>query len=403
MNTRSNLNFSIFERNFNLLTQIILSLIAIVIAFVLLSFALNRNNLISALNKLGERNTDNTVYVVGKVIDIGESQDLNNFFEETTVKVELEDNLEVSTNVGSYSKQFFREGRIILEEDQNVVLLEVPQGEGKAYHLVDIYRLDSVIYLILAFILLAVIFGGTKGFSSFVGLVVTMIILVAYIVPNILAGKDPVWISFVGSTGIALTSIYLAHGFNRRTTIALVSTMISILISIAFSLIAVNLTSLNGTGSEESLFVAGLIGNINLKGLLLGGIIIGTLGILDDITTAQAAVIEELKLTDYKLKFGQLLSKALSVGKEHIASLINTIVLAYAGASFPLFILIVANLTQPLWITLNGEFIIEELVRTIVGSSTLILAVPITSIIASYYYSRLSKETLDTIELTHTH
>lgn len=372
--------------------QIILTVFAVFILFLLLYFATHRNNLIETLNKISVRDTENTIYLLGEVVGVGKEDYLNNFFTEIPITVRLDDNQEIITNVGSHSKNFFSDDEIIIKPGQTVVLLQIDTGNELAYHLVDIYRLDTAIYLLLGFVLLAVLFSGKKGFASFMGLVVTLIILVGYIVPQILNGGNPILISLTGSVGIALISIYMAHGLNTRTTIALLGTLASIIFSVIFSIVAVQITSLNGTGSEESLFVAGLLGDINLKGLLLGGIIIGTLGILDDITTSQAAIIEELKLTDESLKFKDLFTKALSVGKEHIASLINTIVLAYAGASFPLFILIVANLTQPLWITLNGEFLVEELVRTIVGSSTLIIAVPITSLIASLYYGKMNKK-----------
>ena len=121
---------------------------------------------------------------------------------------------------------------------------------------------------------------------------------------------------------------------------------------------------------------------------MLGGIIIGVLGVLDDITTAQSAKIEEIHIANPRLGFTNLYQKGLSVGREHIASLVNTLLLAYVGASFPLLLLATTQKAQPFWLILNSNFIAEEIVRTIVGSSALILAVPITTVLAAYFYSR---------------
>ncbi len=153
---------------------------------------------------------------------------------------------------------------------------------------------------------------------------------------------------------------------------------------------AVSFTHLFGMGSEESLFILGDLPGISLKGLLLGGIMLGLLGVLDDITTAQSAVVDELKQANQSLSFSELYRRGLSVGREHIASLINTLFLAYAGASLPLFLLFSLNQGQELWMIFNNEMIAEEIVRTLVGSTGLILAVPITTALAAYVFQKRS-------------
>ena len=132
---------------------------------------------------------------------------------------------------------------------------------------------------------------------------------------------------------------------------------------------------------------SGLTAGVNLRGLLLGGMIIGCLGVLDDITTAQTAAVDEIRKANPNLTSKQLLQSGLSVGREHIASLINTLALAYAGASLPLLLLFQTNETFPLWVTLNSEFLAEEIVRTLVGSTTLLLAVPISTWCAARFLS----------------
>ena len=193
-------------------------------------------------------------------------------------------------------------------------------------------------------------------------------------------------VGLLGSLAIAFSSMYLAHGFNRRTTVSLIATFITIFIALIMALWAVDITKLFGLGSEEAYYLqAYKLGELDMRGLLLAGIIVGTLGILDDITVSQVSIVEELHDVDKNLSFWDLIRRGLSIGKEHIASLINTLALAYVGVSFPLLLSFSINQGQPLWVVANSEFIIEEVVRTLVGSVTLIIAVPISTFLAAYF------------------
>jgi uncharacterized membrane protein len=178
--------------------------------------------------------------------------------------------------------------------------------------------------------------------------------------------------------------MFLAHGFNKQTTLAFGSTLITLIGAAILSVIFVSLTRLTGAGTEEAFYLQfGSLEKLNLQGLLLGGIMIGVLGVLDDITTGQTAAVYEIHKADPKLKLADLYKRGINVGKEHIASLVNTLVLAYAGASLPLFLIFNLNDSIPLWVNLNSEFIIEEIIRTLVGSTALVLAVPISTFIAA--------------------
>lgn len=284
--------------------------------------------------------------------------------------------------------------KVIVGDD--IVIVERIFGDSDdnvEYSIVDKYRLPALIWIFVGFLVLSLIFSRWKGFGSLVGLVVSIFVLIKFIVPGIAAGNNPVWVSLFGTLMIAVPALYLAHGFNKRTSIALLGTVLTIFLATFLALIAVNFAHVFGTGSEDAMFLQfGPLENINLKGLLLGGIIIGTLGVLDDITTAQSAVVDELKKANSKLKFKELYKQASSVGREHIASLINTLVLAYAGASLPLFLLFTLDNNQPFWLILNNEFIAEEIVRTLVGSMALVLAVPITTVLAAYFIANRGKK-----------
>lgn len=277
---------------------------------------------------------------------------------------------------------------------ETVVITKTVGPQGELYYITDKYRLEPLLLIGIFFFALVIFFGRLKGVSSLIGLIVSIAILIKFVVPQILAGRDPLFISITGALAIAIITLYMAHGFSKKTSVALISTIITLGIAGIFAVVFVKLTQLSGTGSEEAIFLRmGPIGAIDLKGLLLGGIIIGTLGILDDITTGQTAAVYEIKKANSKLSKMELFRRGSSVGREHIASLINTLALAYAGASFPLLLLFSLGQDIPFWLTLNSEFIVEELVRTLVGSSALILAVPISTFLAAYF---LSSETVAT-------
>ncbi|MBN2095979.1 YibE/F family protein [Candidatus Peregrinibacteria bacterium] len=273
-----------------------------------------------------------------------------------------------------------------LREGQSVVLVKSDLDGEVTYEVYEPYRLDSLIWLAVLFVGLAVVISGRKGLSALIGLAATLLILIRWVIPGIVAGISPLLISFGGAVVIAMISIYLSHGFSRRTTLAVLSTLFTLCLSLLMAILSVRFTALFGTGSEETIYLSSF-GNFDLRGLLLGAIVIGTLGVLDDITTTQVAAVEEIHKANHTLSLKQLYERGFSVGKEHIASMINTLVLAYVGASFPVFLLITKS-PQPLWVILNNEYLAEEIVRTLVGSATLILAVPVATGLAAVYFTK---------------
>ncbi len=272
---------------------------------------------------------------------------------------------------------------------QKVIVNKVALNDNDAtYAVVDSYRLDAIALIFGAFFLLTIIFAGRKGFFSIVGLFFSILIIVYYIVPGIVEGKDPVIVSLIGSLGIMFISLYLAHGFNKRTTIALGSSLITLTLTVLVANLFVNASRLLGLGSEEAFFLQYDIAQVNLKGLLLGGIIIGVLGVLDDITTAQVAAVYELKRANMKFDFKELYERGVRIGREHIASLVNTLAMAYVGAALPLLLLVYVNLNNNMWVIASSELIVEEIIRTLIGSSALVLAVPITTVCAAWYFGK---------------
>lgn len=277
-----------------------------------------------------------------------------------------------------------------LREGQKVVLSSNPNAaqENVRYHIWDQYRLPNLLILTAGFFILVLLISGKKGLGSILGLGFSFLVIIKFIVPLIMAGQDPLLISIAGSLLILSVSIYLAHGLTEQTSVAVVSTFLSLIVTGLLSVIFVRLAHLSGLGSEDAYSLQVRFNeSINFQGLLLGGIIIGALGVLDDVTTAQSATVYELARTDKRLEFKELVRKGMNVGREHITSLVNTLVLAYAGASIGVFIYILLGVQTgdtPLWVILNSETLIEEVVRTLAGSVGLILAVPITTILAAF-------------------
>lgn len=272
---------------------------------------------------------------------------------------------------------------------ETVLLTRTSNANNQTYSITDKYRLTPLIIVVIFFFLFVSVLAGKKGIGAVLGMFISLGVIVLFIVPQILSGSDPLFISIIGCLGIMVTTIYLAHGISQQTTVAVTATAISLVLTGICGGLFISLMHLAGLGAEDIFTLQQSVGNsINYQGLLLGGIIIGALGALDDVTTTQSATIYTLAKADPKATFETLVKHGLTIGKEHIASLVNTLVLAYAGASIGIFFFLVIsqqNHSQPLWVILNSETIVEEVVRTIAGSIGLILAVPLTTVIAAFF------------------
>ncbi len=269
--------------------------------------------------------------------------------------------------------------------DRVVVSRAFSSGAAE-YFIADRYRIDNLLLGLILFVVLVVIFARFKGITSVFGLIFSVLVITYYIVPKLVSGENPILIVATGTVLIGVVSLYLAHGVSIRTTLSLVSILVTMIIAVLIAILSVSTLKLTGSGSEEAFFLQLSSQKISLQGLLLGGIIMGVLGVLDDITTAQTAVVYELKRANPKLTWVELYKRGIFVGTEHITSLINTLFLAYAGASLPLFLLFTVHSDKPVWVTINSEFVMEEIVRSLIGSASLVIAVPISTLIAAYYF-----------------
>ena len=286
--------------------------------------------------------------------------------------------------------------------DQLLVGLPVEQGTrvrldqfdmaGEAtWIIVDLQRARTLWLLGALFIGVVLAVGRWHGLRSLVGLGLSLVVVVQFIVPAILSGRSPAMVALVGAAAIMLVTLYLSHGVNEQTTAAVVGTTIALGATLWLGNTFIEGAALTGYASEEALFASQAVSGLDLRGLILAGLIIGALGVLDDVTVSQASTVFALHDTDPRLTVAQVTRTAMRVGRDHIASTVNTLFLAYAGASLALLVLFSTS-GRAAGEILSSEIVAEEIVKTLVGSLGLILAVPVTTVLAATLAVRRSRE-----------
>ncbi|MFC8848758.1 MULTISPECIES: YibE/F family protein [unclassified Micromonospora] len=269
--------------------------------------------------------------------------------------------------------------------DDRIVLVKLTDPAdptASAYNIAEHQRGTPLVWLAVVFALAIVAFGRWRGVAALAGLAATFAILLTFVLPGIGAGGSPLPIAVVGSALIMFVVLYLTHGVSAQTSVAVLGTLGSLVLTGLLGTLATAATHLTGYGSEDATTLSMFRGDVDLHGLLLAGIIIGSLGVLDDVTVTQAATVTELAHANPGLSRLQLYRAATRVGRAHIASTVNTIVLAYAGASLPLLLLLTAD-SRPVTEILTSEFLAQEIVRSAVATLGLIAAVPLTTGLAA--------------------
>ncbi len=263
-----------------------------------------------------------------------------------------------------------------------VIINQMPNKQLDANY-VDYVRLKPMGILLGVFVLAILIMGRWKGLGSLISLGFSMVVIIYYVIPHILSGENPIKVSLIGSVILLGVTLYLTYGWNLKTHASVMSMMLSLLLTGMLSLLFVYFTRLTGYGDENTMFLMQLSSiQIDPRGLMLAGMIIGALGVLDDLVTSQSAAVVEIYDANPLLGFRSTIKKTMHIGEDHVAATVNTLVLAYTGASLPLLLLFtLGNGSYPYLI--NSEFLAEEIVRTLVGSLGLIAAVPISTFIAT--------------------
>jgi uncharacterized membrane protein len=253
---------------------------------------------------------------------------------------------------------------------------------GTGYTFNDFERRGPMLLLAAIFVAVVLLFARLRGALSLVGLAVSIAIVLLFVVPAILDDQPPLAVAVVGSLAVALITIPLAHGGGPKSLSALLGTAASLLLTAGLAVLFTELTHLTGLSSEEAAFLQLGQADLSLDGLLLAGIVIGALGVLDDVTISQASTVLALRHANPSLRFRELFRRALQVGRDHVSATVNTLVLAYMGAALPILLLFSAT-ELGVSDAVNFEIVAKEIVATLVGSIGLIAAVPITTALAA--------------------
>jgi len=288
-----------------------------------------------------------------------------------------------------YGRRQVLSNAVYLRQGDNILVTVGARPDGVlTVYFVDFVRVDSLLWLAAIFVAVILIISRWKGLRSILSMAFSLLVIIGYIIPHILAGEDPLWVSIFGSVILLGVTLYLTYGWNLKTHAAVVSMIVVLLITGSLAALFVFFTRLTGSGDENALFLLQMLNTqINLRGLLLGGMIIGALGVLDDLVTTQASAVFELHRANESLGFRELFRAAMRIGQDHVAATVNTLVLAYAGAALPM--LLMFSLGRGNYGSLvNFEFIAEEIVRTLVGSLGLVTAVPLATAISILFALR---------------
>lgn len=270
--------------------------------------------------------------------------------------------------------------------DKFLVEQYVEEGQNPEYRLVDFDRRGGLSWLLFGFVVLILVFAKWQGLRSLFSLATSLLIIVYVLIPLLLNGAPPILTSVIIATFILAVAIFFTHGFNKRSLIAFSGTVATVLVTGILASLVVSGTHLTGFGSHESTYLDfNSEVELDFVGLLLAGIIIGVLGVLDDISITQVAVVRELYAVNSNLSRKDVFSRALRVGKEHVSALVNTLVLAYVGVGLPLILYVSTLGVSDIGLVLNSEVFATEIVRTIIGSIGLILSVPLTTFLAAVF------------------
>ncbi len=274
-----------------------------------------------------------------------------------------------------------------LKKGQGVVVAYAPDApRDLQYSVTDVNRKLPLAVLAGIFALVVVLVGRMRGVMALIALAISFGVLMLFILPAILQGSNPLIVAVVGASAIMLIALYMCHGLTARTSVAVLGTLISLLLIGLLGSLFIGWASLSGNTDDNTGLIHGLYPDIDMSGLLLAGIIIGSLGVLDDVTVTQTSAVWELNQADPDMGPRELYRAAIRIGRDHIASVVNTLVLAYAGAALPLLLLF-SIAQSSVGTVANSELVAEEIVRTLVGSIGLVASVPVTTILAALVVS----------------
>lgn len=270
----------------------------------------------------------------------------------------------------------------LIETGDGILVTWFPTDDGVVYSFYEFQRGWPMTWLIALFAIAVIALGRWRGVGAIVGLAFGLVVIVGFTLPAILDGSNSVAVALVSAASIAFAALFLAHGVGLATAVALVSTFASLTITALLAWFFVGATNLTGLANETSVMLGGLGDGLDARGILLAGVVIGALGVLDDVIVTQVSAVWELKRTRPELTVTELVRPALRIGRDHISSTVNTLFLAYAGAALPL-LLFFTEAGQGVRDVATRELVATEVVRALVGSIGLVAAVPISTWLAA--------------------
>lgn len=274
------------------------------------------------------------------------------------------------------------------KEGDTVILTYSRSPQGKeSFYVTDYDRKPALVTLTALFFLVIIAITRKQGVAAILSMIISLFFIIKLIIPSIMANNNPFTVALLVSLFFVPITYFLSHGINKKTGVAILSTFITLLFIAFLAVLFSDLAKLTGFESEEATFLQNIQAGLNIKGILLAGIIIGAVAVLNDITISQSSVVASLRSANPSLTFGQLYSRSMVVGRDHIASLVDTLILVYAGAFLPLFLLFYNSHVATL-LVVNQEIIATEVVRTLVSSIGIVAAVPITTYLACLFFKR---------------
>jgi len=348
-----------------------------IFTFILLTILCTQIVFVSAAEQ--EKNTG-PAQVRGKILSIDAIMQTGKAFNfEFTARTDIDENVQVKTFDSFPDGLFFS-----LKEGDSVFLRYLDEG-GLTPHIYfeDKVRLSALFWIMGFFILVTVAVAYGRGVRALLGIAFTMLVLFGFLLPQILAGKDPVFSTVIASVFILAVNMHLSHGFRKRIFFAFLGTVAGLTLVWIFSVLFSTGASLSGTANEEVVLLLWDLKQIHSPvSLFIAGVILGAVGVLDDVAVAQAELVEELQRSHELFSRKELFIRALRVGRHHIASAVNTLVLVYAGAALPVLLLFFSS-SGDFLLFLNNESVAQEVIRILAGTTALILTVPLATLLAT--------------------
>jgi uncharacterized membrane protein len=267
--------------------------------------------------------------------------------------------------------------------DRLVLVRDAGAEGGTSYGFYDYSRGRPMWILALLFVVVVAAVARWRGLLALVGLAFAFGVLLLFVLPALLDGSSPTWVSLAGSAAIMFVVLYLAHGFSARTTTALIGTLFGLALIVGLGALSVGLAHLTGFSSEQTVQLQTFDPTLNFSGLVIAGVVVAGLGVLNDVTVTQASAVWQLWEVDPGMSWRQLFARGMAIGRDHIASTVYTIVFAYAGTALPLLLLFKLY-AQPVGTVLTGSAVAEEVIRILVGAIALVLAVPVTTAVGAF-------------------